>query len=405
MHETELHTTCCIVGGGPAGMVLGLLLARAGVKVVVLEKHQDFFRDFRGDTIHPSTLEIMHQLGLLEGLLQRPHEIAKQLNGFINDDSITIADFSKLKVACPYIAFMPQWDFLDFIYDNAKKYNNFTLYMQTEAIDLLQHNDNIIGVLSNTPNGLRTIYADLVIACDGRGSLMRSKAGLTITDIGAPMDVFWFQLPRHSSDPNETFGKFISGKIVVMINRSDYWQCGYVIPKGMAAEYKQKDITIFQNKISEAVKFLDNRVSELKNWDNVKLLTVQIDRLNTWYKPGLLCIGDAAHAMSPVGGVGINLAIQDAVAAANILAKPLLNKTLGLKDLAAVQQRRLFPTIVIQKIQQIVQKRVISNVLANKPLKMPWLIKKLQRLSITRRTIGFLIGIGVRPERVNVSLS
>lgn len=400
MYAKDLQTTCCIVGGGPAGMVLGLLLARGGVAVTVIEKHADFFRDFRGDTIHPSTLEIMQQLGLLEGLLQRPHQIARQLNGFINDDPLTIADFSRLKVTCPYIAFMPQWDFLDFIADSAKKYQKFNLLMQTEAIDLLQQNGKIIGVKAKTSNSMQNIYADLVVACDGRHSLMRTKAGLTVTDIGAPMDVFWFHLPRHKTDPNETFGKFIPGKMAVMINRNDYWQCGYVIPKGMALQYQKNSIKIFQTKIAETVKFLSDRVSELKSWDDVKLLTVQIDRLHTWYKPGLLCIGDAAHAMSPVGGVGINLAIQDAVATANILIKPLLSKTLELQDLASVQKRRLFPTIVIQKLQQIMQKRIISNVLANKPLKMPWLISKLQCLPIVRRTIGYLIGIGVRPERV-----
>lgn len=404
MSEMELHTTCCIVGGGPAGMMLGLLLARAGIDVIVVEKHKDFFRDFRGDTIHPSTLEIMHQLGLLEGLLQRSHEIAKQLKGFVNDDVITIADFSKLKVTCPYIAFMPQWDFLDFISESAKKYSNFRLLMQTEAIDLLQQSGKIVGIQATTPNGMQKITADLVVACDGRHSLMRSKANLTITDIGAPMDVFWFRLSRHDSDPNETFGKFIAGKIVIMIDRADYWQCGYVIPKGMAVEYQQKDIKIFRDQISETVKFLADRVSELKSWDDIKLLTVQIDRLNTWYKPGLLCIGDAAHAMSPVGGVGINLAIQDAVAAANILTRPLLKKNLKLEDLAMVQKRRLFPTKVIQKLQQLVQKRVISNVLANKPFKLPWLIKNLLSLSLIRRVTGYLIGIGVRSERINVSI-
>lgn len=400
MTEMDLQTTCCIVGGGPAGMMLGLLLARAGIEVIVLEKHNDFFRDFRGDTIHPSTLEIIQQLGLLEDFLKLPHQSYSQLNGFINDDLITVADFSKLKVSCPYIAFMPQWDFLKFIAEKASKYKNFKLLMQTAAVTLLQQHDKVIGVQAETLGSMQNIYADLIIACDGRDSLMRAKAGLPVTDIGAPMDVLWFRVTRQPTDPKETFGKFIAGKIIIMINRLDYWQCGYVIPKGMATQYKQHTINDFQNKISEAVNFLSTRIVELKSWDDIKLLTVQIDRLNTWCKPGLLCIGDAAHAMSPVGGVGINLAIQDAVAAANILTKPLLNKSVNIKDLLAVQQRRLLPVKIIQKLQQLVQQRVIKNVLTTKDLKVPWLIKKLQQFSGTQRVIGRLIGLGVRTEYI-----
>lgn len=403
--SNDIHTNCCIVGGGPAGMMLGLLLARNGIETVILEKHIDFLRDFRGDTIHPSTLEIMKQLNLLDGLLQRPHQIARELRGYINDQPITIADFSKLKVNCPYIAFMPQWDFLDYVASNAKQYNNFSLHMQTEAIDLLEEKGKIIGVKTKTPRGLQNIYANLVIGADGRQSLIRERAGLTVQDIGAPMDVFWFRLSRKNGDPKDTFGKFSSGKIFILINREEYWQCGYVIPKGTAAQYQQNRIEVFQQYIRENITFLSNRVAELKSWNDVKLLTVKIDRLKTWYREGLLCIGDAAHAMSPIGGVGINLAIQDAVATANIISEPLKLNKLSVQYLLAVQERRSFPMKIIQGLQQIVQKKIISNILKNKPLHIPWFFKKLQSLLVVRRIIGYLIGIGIRPEHVKISNS
>lgn len=402
MHNS-LKTTCCIVGGGPAGMMLGLLLARAGVEVLVLEKHADFFRDFRGDTIHPSTLEIIYELGLLPDLLKHPHDVAYGLNGFIEDQPIKIADFSKLKVHCPYIAFMPQWDFLDFLSQAAKIYPNFTLKMQYEVTDLLFNQNKVVGVSAKTPDGIVNIHSTLVVGCDGRHSIVRAKAGLKVQDIGAPMDVFWFRLSRKNSDPKETFGKFAAGKIMVVINRNDYWQCGYVIPKGYAEVLQREGIVLFRQKIAVGLPFLADRVAELNSWDDIKLLTVKIDRLKQWYCVGLLCIGDAAHAMSPIGGVGINLAIQDAVACANIIAKPLLDNSLNDSDLYAVQKRRTFPTKVIQKIQVVMQNRVIKNVLVNaEPLQMPWLMRQLRRLPIMQRMIGRLIGIGVRPEHVDL---
>lgn len=401
--NNSLQTTCCIAGGGPAGMMLGYLLARAGIDVIVLEKHADFLRDFRGDTIHPSTLEVIYELGLLSDLLKHPHDVAYGLNGFIEEQPIKIADFSKLKVHCPYIAFMPQWDFLDFLAKTAKQYPNFKLSMQHEVVDLLFDANKVIGVSVKTPDGIVNIHSTLVIGADGRSSVVRAKAGLKVQDIGAPMDVFWFKLSRKNSDPKETFGKFAAGKIMVVINRGDYWQCGYVIPKGYAEVLQREGIVLFRQKIAVGLPFLADRVGELSSWDDIKLLTVKIDRLEKWYCAGLLCIGDAAHAMSPIGGVGINLAIQDAVACANIIAKPLQTNTLNENDLLAVQKRRLWPTKVIQKIQVIMQNRVVKNVLVNaQPLKMPWLMRQIRRLPIMQRMIGRLIGIGVRPEHVDL---
>lgn len=396
-----IETTCCIVGGGPAGMMLGLLLARAKIEVIVAEKHADFFRDFRGDTIHPSSMQVIDELGILEDFLATPHQKVSKLRGLIGDDVVTVADFSKLTVKCPYIALMPQWDFLDFINKHARRYPNFKLLMQTEITDLIIENSAVTGVVAHNIDGLVNIKSKLVIGADGRNSTVRLRAGLPVLGIGAPIDVFWFKLSRLPTEPTETFGRFLPGKILVLINRGSYWQCGYVIPKGTAETYKQGDIAKFWQQISSAVPFLQNRPLELHNWDEVKLLSVKIDRLQRWYKTGLLCIGDAAHAMSPIGGVGINLAIQDAVAAANILTAPLLQGNLSVDDLAKVQQRRTFPVAVIQKIQALMQQRIIYRVLRkDTALRRPWWLKKLQNWSLTQRLIGYLIGIGIRPEHV-----
>lgn len=394
-----MDTNCCIVGGGPAGMMLGLLLARNGIDVTVLEKHKDFFRDFRGDTIHPSTLQIMHDLGILDQFLQLPHQITTQLRGYVEDFQVTIADFSKLKVVCPYIAFMPQWDFLNFLAAQAKQYPNFKLLMQTEATNIIKESGKVIGVTANSPQGMLQIHSQLVVACDGRHSTIRDVADLHVLDIGAPMDVMWFRLTRKDTDSTDTFGKFSAGRIMIMINRVDYWQCGFVVAKGQAEKIQQEPIANFRSRITSLVPFMQDRVHELHSWDDVKLLTVKIDRLQQWYMPGLLCIGDAAHAMSPVGGVGINLAIQDAVAAANILTIPLKNNNVNVSDLAAVQKRRTFPMAVIQKLQVIIQTKVIKNVLnQNLSLKVPGIIKFAQRIPLFKLFAGYIIGIGVRPE-------
>src|SRR6266850_3638179 len=314
---------CCIVGGGPAGMMLGLLLARAGVSVLVLEKHADFLRDFRGDTIHPSTLELMHELGILEELLRLPHQQVSRLAAQFGDFPLTIADFTHLPTRCKYIAMMPQWDFLDFLGRRAKIFPTFQLEMQAEPTELIEDGGRVTGVRAVTPAGPLEVRADLVVAADGRSSVLRERAGLSVEDMGAPMDVFWFRLSRRPPDPTVTMGRFDIGRIFVLINRGEHWQCGYVIPKGSAEEVRRRGLEAFRTEVAHLAPWAADRASEIRDWEDVKLLTVKVDRLRQWYRPGLLCIGDAAHAMSPVGGVGINLAIQDAVATANILTAPL----------------------------------------------------------------------------------
>ncbi|MFB3111454.1 MAG: FAD-dependent oxidoreductase, partial [Gemmatimonadales bacterium] len=336
-------TRCCIIGGGPAGMMLGLLLARAGVDVVVLEKHADFLRDFRGDTIHPSTLELMYELGMLEEFLKLPHQQVRELNAQIGDQSLPIADFSHLPTRCKFVAFMPQWDFLRFLAEQASRYPTFDLQMRTEATELIEAADRVIGVRAVSPDGPLEIRADLVVGADGRQSVLRDKAGLHVHELGAPMDVLWFRLSRHPADPEQIMGRFGVGRILVMINRGEYWQCGFVISKGSIEESRRRGIDTFRDGVASLAPFVADRTQEVRDWSDVNLLTVRVDRLLQWYRPGLLCIGDAAHAMSPIGGVGINLAIQDAVAAANLLAGPLREGRLTTGHLRQVQKRRQLP--------------------------------------------------------------
>ncbi len=399
---TERVTTrCCIAGGGPAGMMLGFLLARAGIDVVVLEKHADFFRDFRGDTIHPSTLEIMHELGVLEDFLKRPHQKVTVLTGKIGDDMVTLADFSHLPTHCKFVAFMPQWDFLDFLAERARRYPGFHLRMQAEATDLIIENDVVVGVKAKTPQGELDIRADLVVGADGRHSIVRDRAGLEREDYGAPMDALWMRLSKQPGDPTQALGRIMAGRLFVMLDRGDYWQCAYVIPKGGFQDLQRRGLPAFRQSIVELNPFLADRVGEIASWGDVKLLTVVVDRLKRWYRPGLLCIGDAAHAMSPVGGVGINLAVQDAVAAANILAVPLRQGPVLVELLKKVQDRRQWPTEMTQALQLLVQKRVISNVLAlqQKP-SAPFAVKLLNWFPVLRRLPARLIGMGFRPEHV-----
>jgi 2-polyprenyl-6-methoxyphenol hydroxylase-like FAD-dependent oxidoreductase len=384
-------------------MMLGLLLARAGVDVLVLEKHADFLRDFRGDTIHPSTLEVMHELGLVDELLKLPHQEARELRGRVGQEIVPMADFTHLPTHCKFIALMPQWDFLDFLARKAARYPSFHLSMRAEAVGLIEESGRIVGVEVQTPEGRREVRADLVVGADGRHSLVRQRAGLEVRELGAPMDVLWFRLSRRPDDPANLMGIFESGRIFVMINRDSYWQCGYVIAKGTVDELRGRGIEAFRARVAEIVPFARDRVGELRAWEDVSLLTVRVDRLATWYRPGLLCIGDAAHAMSPVGGVGINLALQDAVAAANILAGPLREGRVAPEDLARVQRRRELPTRLTQWFQVQVQNRVIAPVLGGAATaQLPLVLRLLRRFAILRRIPARLIGIGIRPEHVKV---
>jgi len=395
------QTRCCIAGGGPAGMMLGFLLARAGVDVVVLEKHKDFLRDFRGDTIHPSTLEIMAELGLLDEFLKLPHQEARTLGGAFGGLQFNFVDFSHLPTRCKFIAMMPQWDFLNFLSRHGKRYPGFHLRMEAEAVELIEDAGRVTGVRAATPEGPLDIRADLVVGCDGRHSTLRAKARMKVDELGAPMDVLWFRLPRLPSDPDQSMGRFDAGRIFVLIDRGDYWQCAYVIPKGSIEDVRRAGLDAFRAGLAQSVPKFADRVGELRDWDQIKLLTVAVDRLATWHKPGLLCIGDAAHAMSPIGGVGINLAVQDAVAAANILWEPLSRGRVSEDDLARVQRRREFPARVTQAIQVFLQNRVISRALAAKgSLQVPLAIRLLARFALLRRVPARLLGLGVRPEHV-----
>ncbi|MGB2730962.1 MAG: FAD-dependent oxidoreductase [Methylovirgula sp.] len=398
---TSMRTTCCIVGGGPAGMMLGFLLARAGIETIVLEKHADFLRDFRGDTIHPSTLQAMDDLGLLEEFLALPHQEARQLSAVVGDETITIADFSHLPTRAKFIALMPQWDFLNFLASKAKLYPSFRLMMQAEVDGLIEEGV-VRGVTAKTPEGPLAVRADLTVGADGRHSIVRAKAGFTPLNIGAPMDVLWFRLSRKAGDSAETFGRAEAGQMLVLINRGDHWQCGYVIPKGGFDALKRQDVAVLRQQLAALVPFLADRVAEIKSWDDVKLLTVAVDRLPLWHKPGLLCIGDAAHAMSPIGGVGVNVAIQDAIAAANILA-PALRSGKPVSDalLGAVQKRREPAVKLTQAMQVFIQNRAITNVLRGTgKIRAPWIVRLFNYVPWLRRWPARFVGLGFRMERV-----
>lgn len=395
-----LQTTCCIVGGGPAGVMLGYLLSRKGVNVTVLEKHKDFFRDFRGDTVHPSTLELMYELEILEEFLRVPHQKLRSISGVVGGFSFKVADFSRVPTHCKFVALMPQWDFLNFLTENARKFPAFDLRIRHEATAVLREGERITGVVVQTPDGPKEITADLVVACDGRHSTIRKAAGLPMTEFGVPMDVLWFRIGRHTGDPEQLFGNINYGRALVLINRGDYFQAGLIIRKDSFDDIKRAGLEAFREIIAQIAPYLRNRVHELQNWEQIKLLSVKLNRLKRWHQPGLLCIGDAAHAMSPAGGVGINLAIQDAVATANLLADALRERRMTDEVLQQVQRRREFPTRLTQAAQANAHK-VFAQLFRNTgPVNVPWQLKAAVRIPGINHAIGRAVGIGVRPEHI-----
>jgi len=397
-----MKVRCCIVGGGPAGMMLGYLLGRAGIDVVVLEKHADFFRDFRGDTVHPSTLQVMDELGLIDGFLRLPHQRLQKMEGMFGGEQIRIADLRRLDAKYPFIAFMPQWDFLNFLRESGRRFASLDVMMSTEAIDLLREGERIIGVKAKTTDGVIDIHADLTIACDGRHSLVRERAGLEVEEIGAPMDVLWFRAGKRDGASENLFARVDPGKMMVTFDRGDYWQCAFVIPKGQYDAVKARGLPALLDDVARMAPVLKSGLSEVKNWDDVKLLTVAINRLKCWTRPGLLCIGDAAHAMSPVGGVGVNLAVQDAVATANLLASKLAKGCPSEDELDAVRRRREFPVRMTQRLQVVVQNRIVGAALkpGNAPLKVPLVMRLVSAVPWLQGITARFVGLGVRPEHV-----
>ncbi|MDR3405547.1 MAG: FAD-dependent oxidoreductase [Chthoniobacter sp.] len=392
---------CCVAGGGPAGIMLAFLLARAGVGVLVLEKHKDFFRDFRGDTIHPSTLELMHELGLLEDLLRLPHQELRQIRAHFGDQVMTLADLSHLPTRCQFVAFLPQWDFLNFLTEHARRYPQFQLRMEAEVTDLIFDGERVAGVRARTPQGELEVRASLVVGADGRASTVRQRGHLEVIDLGAPIDVLWFRLSKQDADPAQSFGHVGAGQFMVLLDRGDYWQCAYVIQKGIFDEKREKGLEAFRAEVTRCAPFLGNRVHEIKDWNDVRLLTVKVDHLRQWYREGLLCIGDSAHAMSPVGGVGINLAIQDAVATANLLAGKLRDDRVTNDDLQAVQNRRERAARLTQRLQIFIHEHFLKAIFESTTrIDPPWPLRLANRISLLRRLPARMIGIGFQPEHI-----
>ena len=396
--------TCCIAGGGPAGVMLGYLLARAGVHVIVLEKHKDFFRDFRGDTIHPSTLELMYELGLLEEFLKLPHQELQRIGGQFGDFAFTGADFSYLPTHCKFIALMPQWDFLNFLASQGKQFRTFDLRMEHEAIGVLEKDGGVKGIRVKTPEGLMEMEADLVVACDGRHSTVRDAAKFEVMDLGVPVDVLWFHISRKADDSYQALGRIDYGEMLVLINREEYFQAGLIVRKAAFDSVKAAGLPVFRESLLRIAPFLGERVEEVKGWEQVKLLSIQINRLRQWYKPGLLCIGDAAHAMSPAGGVGINYAIQDAVATANLLAEALREHKVTDALLAQVQERREFPVRIVQSLQAKAHNASLNFLGRPVKAKAPWQMRAVFRIPGLERIMARGIGLGVRPEHIHTQL-
>jgi 2-polyprenyl-6-methoxyphenol hydroxylase-like FAD-dependent oxidoreductase len=400
--SNSLKVQCCIVGGGPAGMMLGYLLGRAGIDVVVLEKHADFLRDFRGDTVHPSTLRILNELGLLEEFLQLPHSELRSLSAEIGQTQLKLAEFGGLAAPGNFIVLMPQWDFLNFLAQKARNFSSLKILMSARATGLIERTGRVVGVCAQTPDGDVEIEADLVVGCDGRGSTVRAASGLVVQDLGSPIDVLWFRLSKKSSDPGQVLGRLGRDRMLVTIDRNDYWQCAFVIGKGGVEKIHASGLPAFKAAVIGSAHFLSDRIDELQSFDDIKLLSVSVDRLTTWSKAGLLCIGDAAHAMSPIGGVGINLAIQDAVASANLLAAKIKAGGVTAADLDAVRRRRLFPVRVIQALQVAVQNNILKPIVSGDmgELQAPWPLRLLDKSAWLRRWPALLLGVGVRPEHV-----
>ncbi len=398
-----MKVRCCIVGGGPAGMMLGYLLGRAGIDVVVLEKHADFFRDFRGDTVHPSTLQVMDELGLIDGFLKLPHQRLQKMDGLFGGTPVRIADLGRLHTKYPFIAFMPQWDFLNFLREAGRRLTQLKVMMSTEAVDLIRRGETVAGVRARTPDGFIDIEADLTVACDGRHSTVRERAGLAVEEIGAPMDVLWFRAGRKPEETENLFARIEPGKMMVTFDRGDYWQCAYVIAKGQYEAVKARGLSALLDDVVRMAPILRSGIAEVKSFDDIKLLTVAINRLTRWMQPGLLCIGDAAHAMSPVGGVGVNLAVQDAVATANLLADKLQHGCPSENELDAVRRRREFPVKMTQAMQVIVQNNIIRGALqgGDQPLKVPLIVRLITALPWLQGIPARLIALGVRPEHVH----
>ena len=400
----SLQTTCCIVGGGPAGLMLGYLLARAGVDVTVLEKHADFLRDFRGDTIHPSTLELMRQLGDLDDFLRLPHTKFSQMTFSFKGRDVTVADFAGLPVPTPYVVMMPQWDFLDFLANRARTYPNFRLMLQADADGLLTEAGRVVGVAGQGPVGRFEVRAALTVAADGRGSVLRDVARMAVKEFGTPIDVLWFRVSRQDRDSKQALGRFVAGNVMVMLNRGSYWQCAHVVAKDGMAVIRAAGLPAYRTVLDRTLGLVPPRGAEIVEWDQVKLLSVKVNRLESWWREGLLFIGDAAHAMSPLGGIGINLAIQDAVAAGNLLVGPLRRGEVSGADLAAVQARRLWPVKVTQWLQVQMQNRIFAPMLAGGSVRTPLPFRLLAAVPWLRRFPARFIGLGVRQERVSEAL-